>query len=471
MYPFYQKDIEAGILDREQAKELLMCFWLKTCEGDESQNLTVGGDIENDLTMLCLEVTQELKVPQPSLSVRLCEETSQELWQKTIQLIKCKIGMPAIFNDTVVIKSLESVGITHEDAKNYGIVGCYEANPDGKAYGVTAAGGVIILHNILLDFLNEEREYQDFSEFYKAFLNFFSQRYHTDILDEFRKNLAYIREKDASPFESACMRGCIDSGIAAERGGCTYTMFGINILGIGTLIDSLYTMKKLIFEQKACDYTEFIRQVKNNFPDRELAARCKSLPGKYGTDSTETNELAHDLSVFIANLINSEPVAKGVISYAGLFAFLSDVYSQHYPATPDGRLAGERISYGIAASDYCEDKNITSILNSAAHIANDRFADGNPLMFSISEKEVAGEQGDAILKSLIQAYFKSGGFHLQINVTDADLLKQAQKNPDDYRDLLIRISGYSAYFTGLNVTIQNALIERSEQSSFAATAL
>lgn len=461
MYPFYRSDMASGILTREQAKELLMCFWLKTCEGDESQNLTLGGDIENELTFLCMEVACELKVQQPSVSVRICDTTSDALWQKTTELIKCKIGMPAIFNDDIVIKALEHAKVEKADAQNYAIVGCYEANSDGNTFGTTACAGAFYLHDVLLAFLASDKVYTKFHELYSDFKAFFRKTYNGEILKEFQSNWNYIRENCVSPFQSACMSGCLETGIPAEWGGCKYTMAGINILGIGTLVDSLYALKKIVFERKERSYEEFIDQVKQNFPDQLLAQKCRSLKGKYGTDTPETNDLAEDLSAFIANLVSDGEIYEGVIPYAGLFVFLNDVYCDHYPATPDGRRYGERISYGVGASDICEDKTITSVLNSAVHITNDRFADGNPLMFNIPEKDIAGEKGNLLLKALIKGYFEKGGFHLQINVTDAETLKKAKENPQDYSDLIVRISGYSEYFTRLDQSVQTALIERA----------
>lgn len=461
MYPFYKNDIEKGVLTRKEAKELLMCFFLKTCEGDESQNLTLGGNIENDLTLLCLEAAIELRVQQPSISVRICDETSDAVWKKIIEFVKCKTGMPAIFNDTTIIKALENAKVEKKDAQNYAIVGCYEANSDGNTFGTTANAGMFYLHDVLLGFLSLDKAYTNFEDFYGEFKSYFTNKYNTDILCTFRRNWENIQKKCISPFQSACMGDCLESGIPAELGGCKYTMAGINILGIGTLIDSIYTIRKLVFENKEYSYTEFVQQVRNNFPSKALSDRCKNLEGKYGTDHPETNEMASDLSAFIANLVENGTICEGVTAYAGLFGFLQDVYSGGYPATPDGRLKGERISYGVGCSDFCTAKTITSVLNSAAHIANDRFADGNPLMFNISEKELEGEKGDALLKALIQGYFAKGGFHLQINVTDAETLRKAKENPAEYKDLIVRISGYSAHFTKLNDAVQTALIERS----------
>ncbi|MBO5273726.1 MAG: hypothetical protein J6I45_03835, partial [Clostridia bacterium] len=450
LYPYYKADIESGVLAPEDAEELLAAFWLKCCEGDESQNLTVGGDRENPLTFLCMEVAAALKVQQPSLSVRICEKSSDALWKQMLSLIKVGIGMPAIFCDDVIIRSLKNLGIADRDAENYAIVGCYEANPDGKTYGTTANAGRFFLHDVLLAFLAREKAYADFDDFYRSFKDFFRSMYSTQIVNGFRAHWKHIREHLPSPFESACMGRCLDSGIAAERSGCEYTMCGINILGIGTLIDSLYVMKKLIFEEKTIDYTAFIKQVQENFPDRALAETCRNYPGKYGTDSPETNEMAADLSNFIADLIAENEIYEGVIPYAGLFVFMLDIRSDNYPATPDGRLQGDRISYGISASDLCVGKTVTSVMNSASHIANDRFADGNPLMFTLNERELAGERGDMLLKSLIKGYFAGGGFHLQFNVTDTKRMKAAKENPNEHRDLIIRISGYSEYFTKLD---------------------
>ena len=354
LYPFYKNDLETGMLTRDAAKELLQCFWLKTCEGDESQNLTVGGPVENELTYLCLEVTGELKVQQPSLSVRICDGTSKELWDRTVELVNCKLGMPAIFNDSTVIKALQNAKVAPEDAENYAIVGCYEANSDGNTFGTTANAGCIYLNRILMEFLDLEQNYQEFNQFYEDFKKFFKKKYSRDILMQFRKNWQWIREHAVSPFQSACMGDCLETGIPAEWGGCKYTMAGINILGLGTLVDSLYALQKLVFENKICTYPEFIRQVKQNFPNETLAVTCKQLKGKYGTGNPETDTLARELSVLIADLVDQGEIYPGVVPYAGLFLFLQDITSKNDPATPDGRRQGERLSYGIGASDFCQ---------------------------------------------------------------------------------------------------------------------
>lgn len=459
MYPFYKKDIERGVSE-EELKELLACFWLKTCEGDESQNLTLGGGEENPLTLACLKVTENLRVWQPSVSVRINERTTDRVWTAVTELMKSGIGMPAVFNDRVITAALERLGIPAEDAENYGIVGCYEANPSGNTFGTTAAGGSFKLHEILLEFLFSGVSYGDYESFYSAFLAFFKNKYETEIIPFFRTRWGWITRDCVSPFQAICFRDCLRSGLAAEHGGCRYTMFGINILGIGTLIDSIYCIKKAVFEDKYCSYEYMVSQVRDNFTDEALFGYCRGYKGKFGTDSEETNALARELSAFIAELVDNGKIADGVIPYAGLFMFLADVNSASYPATPDGRRAGERLSYGIAASDIAVGKTATTVLNSSASIANDRFADGNPLMLRINKSEVEGDAGNGILRSLISSYFENGGFHIQCNIVDAETLRDAQLKPDEYGDLTVRISGYSERFVGLSAAIQNALIER-----------
>ncbi len=456
---FYQQDLQSGIISREQAKELLSCFWLKTCEGDESQNLTLGGEGENDLSLLCLEVAASLRVWRPSVSVRICEKTSDDFWHNTLQLIRAGIGMPALFNDKIIIKALECAGIESKDAKDYGIVGCYEATPNGNALGLTVAGE-LLLHDILLRFLEENLQgFTGFEEMILAFENYFTQVYKNEISKDYHKRWLEMKEKFVSPFESICLCGCIISGLAAEQGGAKYTMFGINVLGLGTLTDSLYAMKVLIFDRQEISWKHFLAELKNNFSDDYFFYLCRNLKGKYGSDNEYTNQLSARLATLTAKLVLDNRFDPHVITYPGLFRFTADIYAQNIPATPDGRRMGERVSYGIAASDFCAEKTITSVLSSAANIPNDLCACGNPVIVSLCQDDV---KEDAVLRGLVQGYFSDGGFHLQFNIVSADVLKDAQLHPENYDDLIIRISGYSHKFKWLHVTMQNALIERTQ---------
>ena len=465
MYPFYRRDAERGILTREQAAELLSAFFLKCCEADESQNLTVGGDEENELSYLILEVCERLAVKQPSVSVRVGKRTSPEFFSAAIRALTVGTGNPCFFNDEVIIPALRRIGIERDDARNYGIVGCYEANPDGCCYGTTSSAGFFYLHDVLTDFLAvaAKESYADFPALLAKFKEFFKKKYDTEILEYLRVDRweSRVMGECPSPFESLSIGSCLESGICAEHGGAKYTMAGINILGIGTLTDSLYAIKRLVFELGEYSLPYLVKNLSENFSDEELYMKCRNMPGKYGTDSAETNLLARELSLFISEVIDAGKIRAGVIPNAGLFVFLHDVDSESYPATPDGRRRGERVSYGIAPSDIASGRTLTSTLSSAANLATDRFANGCPMQIRLSRTELLSKNAEDIIGSLIKGYFARGGFHIQINIADTKELIEAKKHPEEHGELIVRISGYSDRFVRLREDIQDALIERA----------
>lgn len=464
LFPFFERDLRIGRLTEEGAQELLASFFLKTCEGDESQNLTIGGPGENALTLLILKTALVMRTKQPSLSMRVWDGMSRDVWQASADLVRTGIGMPSFVNDGVIIRGLEGVGVAPRDAENYAIVGCYEANSEGNTFGLTASLGNIRLIDPLLLFLDTAKDnaYPDFAAFLSAFRDFFREYYNGPVLEVLRKAWERVHTTKACPFESACIGACLDSGLAAEHGGCQYTMAGINILGIGTLTDSLYAIRRLVFEERRISLSVLVRQVQRNFPDKAIAKMCRDLPGKYGTDSSETNTLAAELADMLADLVSAGKIADGVVPYAGLFVFLQDVHSSGYPATPDGRFNGERVSYGVGPSELCLGQTPTSVLNSAASLPNDRFPDGNPLLVSLDAAVLQGDRGTAMLRSLIRTFFENGGFQLHVNTADAALLHEAREKPEEHRDLLVRISGYSEYYTRLDGEVQDFLIRRAE---------
>jgi formate C-acetyltransferase len=464
---YYKKDIDTGHLTESKARELLQCFYIKSCEGDESQNLIVGGidergvNAENGLSCLCLSAMKELQVWQPSLSVRIGPKTSDAFWQEAIDLTLTGTGMPSFFNDVAVIKAIQAIGIPEKRARDYAIVGCYEANPQGDTLGLTVAGQ-IVLPTLFLDYLQESQVPDSFDAFYSAFKTYLSERYIQDILPQFQKRRDDIRKGYSSPFQALCLEGCIQKNRTAEEGGGRYDLFGVNILALGTLIDSIYAIQKVVFEEKSLGWTDFIRQVKTEFSNERTFLTCRKMSGKYGSDNSETNHLAKDLSEFIAGIVLDHPLRGGVRPYPGFFIFTGDIYSQ-LPATPDGRRLGERLSYGAGPGELCSEKTPTSILNSVSSIAHDLCACGNPLLLSFNKKDIQGEQGRQMLQQLIKTYFQNGGFHLHLNIQDARTLREAQESPDAHADLLVRISGFSARFVILNKQLQNAIIERTEQ--------
>ena len=391
MLKLYNSDIRSGKLVKAKAKELLEAFFIKTCEGEESQNLTLGGidengaNAENGLSILCLEAITELGVWQPSISVRLHEGSLKEFREAAAALAMKGIGQPSFFNDPTVIASLEAAGVGEKRAKDYGIVGCYEAMPQGDACPMTVAG-TLNLPAILVGFLNNTTSCDSFDALLKSFKLHLKDRYENERMPEYRRRLEDLSRNAASPFESVCVKGCIESGLCAEEGGAATSLFGVNIMGIGTLVDSFAALKKMVFEEGGMPLADFTAEVKANFPDAGIHALCKGLPEKFGRDETLTNGLAKELSEFIAEMVLSSRLGA-FRPYPGLFWFGGDI-AQKVPATPDGRRNDERLSYGCGPSEV-EGLEATATLKSASHLANRRFACGNPLKLSFQKGDLS----------------------------------------------------------------------------------
>jgi len=316
LWPFLEADLKAGRCAPEQAFELVCAFFIKCCEGAESQNLTVGGPGENPLSIMLVRAMRALKVWQPSLSVRIAAGSSDASWEDALTLCETGIGMPSFFNDPVVTASLEKLGIPPDRAADFGIVGCYEASPQGDACPLTVGGG-FALPEMLNDFLQTQPAADTFDAFKDAFKVYVAETYRSRILPEFGQRLRNLEQHGISPFESLCVTGCIESGRAAEQAGARFNLFGVNILGIGTLVDSLLAVKLLVFDEQALSLAELTAQVEQDFPDERLRQRCRGLSGKFGSDMPVSNALTHELSAFIANEVLAARLPNGVRPYPG----------------------------------------------------------------------------------------------------------------------------------------------------------
>ena len=458
LWPFLKNDLERGRSESADAFELLCAFMLKTCEGDESQNLVVGGEGENLLSRLTLRAMERLRVWQPSLSVRIGPSTSEEFWADALALCAAGIGMPSFFNEPVVAESLQVLGVPAERARDWSIVGCYEATPSGDAYPLTVGGGIAL--PLWLNRFLAEAQAGTFDDFLGQFKAAATQFYEQESLPEFQQRWDTMRVNDVSPFLGVCVAGCIESGRLAEEGGARYNFFGVNLLGIGTLIDSLRVVQELVYRRRELTLEMLREQVRQNFPDEELLRRCRGLTGRYGTDDPDATRLARDLSAFLADLVLRRPLEHGVRPYPGLFWFGQDI-NQLLPATPDGRRDHDFVSYGCGPGRFLPPVSPTSLLNAVAVLDHARCGCGNPLTLSLRREELDGERGRTALRRLIEGYFRQGGFHLHINLAGVEELRAAQRQPDLHRGLMVRISGFSAAFVSLDPRWQEAIVERT----------
>lgn len=468
LWPFLAADLAAGRSTLAEAGELVGAFCLRCGEGEESQNLTIGGidaagaDATNPLSLLLLQMVRELRAVQPSLCVRIHAGTPPELWQAACRLAAAGTGQPGFINDAAAIPALGELDIPSERARDYAIVGCYEATTQGDCYPNTVAGSVPCLARALVDFLaTPAAAATDFPAFLDAYLRHVETVYTEALNGRYRQAWEHWRDGAPSPFGSLLLAGCLDRALPLESGGARFNLFGINLLGFGTTVDSLHAIANLVFGTRELSLTELQAALANDFADQALRGRLRSLPGRYGTDSEASNRLAAELSDRLATLVLSSRLPHGVRPYPGLFRWTGDIWDHAY-ATPDGRRAAETLSYGCGPASDCGGTP-TSILASVAHLAHRRCACGNPLALALPARDARGPEGLTRLQALVQGYFARGGFHLHFNLLSPQALRAAQAAPEQHQDLTIRISGLSARFVALPEPIQAALVERAER--------
>jgi len=468
LWPHLRDDMEAGLLDRSDAGHLVGAFFLRCCEGEESQNLTIGGvdengvDATNPLSLLLLEVMAELRVCQPSLSVRLHPGSPDELVQAACALATTGTGQPGFINDAAVIPGLQRLDIPLDRARDFGIVGCYEPATCGDCYPNTVCGSPTALAESLVSYLQtpEALAAPDFPTFLEGWFARYSDAYQLALTTHFQTSWDTWREKAPSPFGSVLMSGCVESARPVESGGTRFNLFGVNILGLGTTVDSLHAINSLVFQRRELTLTELSAAMAADFPDETLRRRLLAIPGRYGTDAEATNKLASQLSERIATMVLESRMDHGVRPYPAFFKFTADIWSHPY-ATPDGRHIADPLSYGCGPASTCGGTP-TSILASASSVAHHLCPCGNPLALSLLAQDFTGPEGPSRLAALVLGYFACGGFHLHINLLHADELRAAQEDPSNYGELMIRISGLSTKFVTLRPTLQDALIQRAE---------
>ena len=446
LFPYYSRDIESGALTYDHARELLECFYIKLSEASDSCMLTVGGNFENELTELVLEAQTLLNIARPSISLRVSEATSEKVLEKAARLAENGSGMPAFLNDRVLIDGFKNLGVTDTLAlENYGNVGCYEAVPEGYHSNTVACG--FNLYDSFSDFLESDFQAESFEAFFEGYKSYFAQYYKDTILPSF-KPAADFDLTNASPFERCLRSGRFDDYFC-----------GINILGIGILTDSLYVIKKLVYEEGSLTLEGLKQAAEDNFADADVYSKIKALDEHYGSNNAESNALAREISDFIGKTIVENQIADNVIASPGLFMWGADIRNQGYKATLNGRRRGELLSYGIMPAATPRREGLTSILMSCANISAQYFPNGCPVMVTLNKVDF---KKTGVLGGLLRSFFSAGGSHLAVNVSDGEMMKKARINPTEYSDMLIKISGHSACFVSLDAEMQDALIKRSE---------
>lgn len=502
MWPFYKKDVlDEKKLTREEALEMLECLYLKTCEVYEVrdswyatafagypmwQTLVVGGqtpdgkDATNDLSYLCLEAASDLQIKQPVMALRVWEKTPEDLIKFGCRMIQEGQANPGFFSDEAAIEmSLEKGrGSSIEEARDWTIVGCIQPAPGGgSADGSPDAGYVnmgkmieFVLHDGIDPATGKQmglktgdpREFKNIEEFKDALKK--QILYHYDLIRT-GYNLMQSIHMNRYPviFASMVTKGCVESGKSVQHGGAKYSTAGMYVTGPANLADCIVAVETCVFRDHDITMDELIHACDTNFEGQErLRQLLLNKPEKYGNNQPHVDAVYKEMVDFIAEHVQQWHDARG-----GYYAFGIDSQTMNIPhgqvtgALPDGRKAGEPFCDASSPMMGRDLHGPTATVKSVASMVDEKLHEGALYNLRFDPKGVQGEKGLNIIEGVIKTYFDDGGQHIQINVVDNETLKKAQKNPENYKGLMVRVAGYMAYFTELDKSAQDTIIYRT----------
>ncbi len=500
--PFYEKEIATGTLTREEAKELIACFWIKVNNHpappkvgitakesgtyNDFTNINIGGvkadgsDGVSEVSYIILEVLEELHILQPGASIHISSRTPERFLKAGCNVIRKGYGYPSVFNADAYIQELTRQGKSLTDAREGGCSGCIEVGAFGKeAYLLT---GYLNVPKILEITLNNGTDpvsgkvvgiktgdplgFKSFEELYEAFIK--QLNYITDLKVRVSNYIDRMFAKYApATFLSVVIEDCIRKGKDYYNGGPRYNTNYIQCTGLGTVTDSLSAIKWHVFENGTFSMEKLLNAVTRNFEGEEILRQTiiNKTPF-FGNNDNYADSIAVRVYNDLFNAIEGKPNTKGEFFHLNMLSTTCHVYfGKVMGATPNGRPAGRAISDGTSPSQGSDTHGPTSVIQSLGRL--DQIKSGGTLLnLRFLPNLVKTEQDVAKLASLIRTYFSLSGHHIQFNIVDTATLRDAQQKPEEYRDLLVRMAGYSDYFNDMNTDLQEEIISRTENDSF-----
>ncbi len=546
MYPYYEKDMKEGKINREYAQELIDCIWVKLNDLSKVrdaasaagfagysmfQNLITGGqnsegeDATNDLSYMCIEASMHVMLPGPSLSTRVWNKTPHSFLIKCAELTRTGIGLPAYYNDEVIVPALQNRGLTIEDARDYNIIGCVEPQKSGKTEGWHDAAFFNMCRPLELVFSSGMDEGVQIGP---KTANIEDMKTFDEFVDAYKQQMEYMiglmvnadnaidfahAERCPLPFLSSMIEDCIGRGKSVQEGGAVYNFTGPQGFGIANVADSLYTVRELVFKEKKFTLAELKAALENNFGkamddseisktvlkianeikkngievgEKELAQITKTVVennssnerysqihemiegiAKFGNDIEDVDALAREAAYTYTKPLEKYKNPRGGVYQAGLYPVSANVpLGAQTGATPDGRYAKTPVADGVSPTAGRDLSGPTACANSVSKL--DHFIASNGTLFNMKfhPSALKGQGGLESFVALIRAYFDQKGSHMQFNVVSRETLRDAQKHPENYKGLVVRVAGYSALFTTLSRSLQEDIINRTEQVGF-----
>ncbi len=500
LYPFFKRDIESGLLTEEQAHELLQSFWIKFnnqpappkvgVTAQESNTYTdfclinIGGltekgeDASNEMSYMLLDTIEEMRLLQPSSMVQVSKKNPDRLLRRALNIIKTGYGQPSIFNTDAIIQELTRQGKSIIDARCGGASGCVEAGAFGKeAYILTGYFNIpkileITLNNGFDPFTQKQiglktgdpNSFTSFDELYDAFEKQFNHFIDIKIKGSIIIERIYAQYMP-SPFLSILIDDCIKKGKDYNAGGARYNSSYIQGVGLGTITDSLSSIKFNVFDKKNFTMKQMLEILEKNFENKkEEQEKLLFFTPKYGNDDDYADDLTCRVFETYFKAVDGKPNTRGGHFRINLLPTTCHVYfGSVLGATPDGRFANEPVSEGISPVQGADVHGPTSVIKSASKIDHLRTG-GTLLNQKFTPNFLETDEGIEKVLQLIRTYFKLDGHHIQFNVVNAETLREAQKHPEKYRDLIVRVAGYSDYFVDLGEYLQNEIIKRTEHT-------
>ncbi len=502
LYPFYHQGLDEGVLSKEQARELLQAFWVKFnnqpappkvgVTAEESGTYTDfalintggvkedGSDGVNDLSYLILDVIEEMRILQPSSMVQISKKSPDRFLKRALEIVKTGFGQPSIFNTDVIVQELMRQGKAVEDARNGGASGCVESGAFGKEnYTLTGYFNLpkvleITLHNGVDPLTGktigietgDPREFGSFEELMEAFRK--QVRHFVDIKIEGNSIIERLyAEHIPAPFLSLLIDDCIAKGKDYHDGGPRYNTTYIQGVGLGSISDTLVSIKHNAFDREKLSMARLLEVLDKDFEGEEpLRQQLLNKTPKYGNDDDYADDVMREIFEIYYDAVNGRPNTKGGAYRINLLPTTVHVYfGRMLGASADGRRAHQPLSEGISPVQGSDRHGPTAVIKSAAKIDHARTG-GTLLNQKFNPQLLEDDEGIDSLAHLVRSYFSMDGHHIQMNVVTADTLHDAQQHPEKYRDLIVRVAGYSDYFCDLNPDLQDEIIRRTEHQDF-----
>ncbi len=485
LYPFYQKDIKDGTFTKEEITELLKFFLNKFWAADVDYGLpfclggidSEGNEVTNELSYLIVETYRDMDIYSPKIHIRVSDKTPVDFVKLVLQCIRGGSSSFVFVNDAIGIQSLMDVGIEERDARDYIPIGCYEPAVWGVEIGCTGNGGVMLPKAVEFVVTNgvdlrtgarvgvqtgKIESYEDFINALKIQISYMAGAA-MDYVCKLERHYARI---NPDLIHSSMYDRSVELGLDVYEGGAKYNSSSMYFYSIATFVDAVAAVKKLVFDERRLSFEELCTVLKDNWAGHEqLRAVVRNLPEKYGNDNAYADAIAREFSDFCADLVNNKPNGRGGVFKAALFSIDHCFrHGQMTMATPDGRYAGDPNSKNLCATTAMDKKGITALINSVTKMDHSKFPTGSVLDIVLHPSAVQGEDGLEAFYWIVKTYMNKGGFALHGNVFCPEDLRAAQKDPEKYANLQVRVCGWNAYFVNLSKAEQDAFILQAENN-------